>query len=82
MAAHLANGLPVAALGSPVNDPLALPDPKPQRLSGGRLCAEVVYVDRFGNLVTNVGPLTAWGETTVVDLRVIVSGESLAVRRT
>jgi S-adenosylmethionine hydrolase len=81
-AAHLANGLPVTALGPPVNDPLAPPDPKPRRLAGGRLCAEVVYVDRFGNLVTNVGPLTELGETTIEDMRVIVSGESLAVRRT
>lgn len=81
-AAHLANGLPVTALGSPANDPLALPDPQPRRLPGDRLCAEVVYVDRFGNLVTNVGPLTGLGETTMGDMRVIVSGESLAVRRT
>ena len=41
------------ALGPVVTDPVRLPLPAPQRLPG-RLLGEVVHVDRFGNLVTNV----------------------------
>jgi S-adenosylmethionine hydrolase len=43
----------------------------------------VVYVDHFGNLVTNVGPLTALeGAKKLESVRVVIGGESLAVSRT
>jgi S-adenosylmethionine hydrolase len=53
VAAHLALGVPTAALGPPLADPVALDIPRP-RAAGGRLEGEVLHVDRFGNLVTNV----------------------------
>lgn len=83
VAAHLANGLSLAELGSPVEDPLALPEPGPQRLPGGRLRAQVVYVDRFGNLVTNVR-LQEWtGEGVGPSrIRVVIDDMALDVRRT
>ena len=80
VAAHLVNGLPLAELGPPVEDPVALPEPKPQRLPDGRLRAEVRYVDRFGNLITNVGPLE-WESLDTGGIRVVVGGVSLAARR-
>lgn len=58
-AAHLAAGVPLAALGSPL-DPaslvsIALPGP---RWEGDTLVGHVVHVDIFGNLITNfAGPL-------------------------
>jgi S-adenosylmethionine hydrolase len=53
VAAALAMGLPPAALGPVVTDMtrLALPEPT---AAAGELRGEVVYVDHFGNLVTNV----------------------------
>lgn len=55
-AAHLANGVPLERLGPPLRDPLTLPLPRlavgPRRVTG-----EVLYADRFGNLVTSVGRL-------------------------
>jgi S-adenosylmethionine hydrolase len=50
-AAHVANGVPLEALG-PALDPAALaPSPLPApEVADGRLGAEIVYVDTFGNV--------------------------------
>lgn len=55
-AAHLAAGVPLEDLGSPVTNPLFLPPP---RLEVGweELVGEVLHVDRFGNLITSIGRL-------------------------
>lgn len=56
-AAHLCNGVPLDALGPPV-DPLTLwPGLLPlTREDGDALVAEVLWVDRFGNCQLNVDP--------------------------
>jgi len=51
--AHLAAGVPLSELGDPVSDPVMLPPPL-LRVSEDRIEGEIVYVDRFGNLVTSV----------------------------
>jgi S-adenosylmethionine hydrolase len=53
VAAHLAAGTPPDALGPelPGLQPLALPEP---RVEPTAVHGEVIYVDRFGNLVTNI----------------------------
>jgi S-adenosyl-L-methionine hydrolase (adenosine-forming) len=53
VAAHLANGVPLEALGSPIDDPQLLELPLPQRTARGWR-GQVVWVDRFGNLSTNL----------------------------
>jgi hypothetical protein len=60
VAAHLANGMPLNALGEPVDDVLRLALPQPQRIVQG--CptnyecwsARVIHIDHFGNLATNL----------------------------
>ena len=54
VAAYLANGLAPDALGPAVSDPVRLPWPTPQ-VEEGRVTGEVLYADRFGNLVTTIG---------------------------
>jgi S-adenosylmethionine hydrolase len=53
VAAHLAAGTPPDALGPELAalQALALPEP---RIEAGAVHGEVIYVDRFGNLVTNI----------------------------
>ena len=51
--AHLANGVPLAALGSPVSDPYLLEIPQPQAIAGGWR-GSVMHIDTFGNLGTNL----------------------------
>ncbi len=53
VAAHLATGVPPAALGTPREDMVRLPWPQPCR-DGNTVTGEVIHVDRFGNLITNL----------------------------
>ncbi len=52
-AAHLSLGVPAEDLGGPARDLVWLPQPQPT-FEGGRILGEVIHVDRFGNLVTNI----------------------------
>jgi S-adenosylmethionine hydrolase len=47
VAAHIANGVPLAELGPTVNDPVRIPLPKPEKTSSGWL-AHITVVDVFG----------------------------------
>jgi S-adenosylmethionine hydrolase len=53
VAAHLVNGVPLEALGTPVEDPLLLHLPNPERTAQGWR-GQVLWVDHFGNLSTNL----------------------------
>lgn len=53
VAAHLSLGLPVADLGPRIDDLLALPAPHLTR-QPGKLAGQVMHVDHFGNLLTNI----------------------------
>ncbi|HEU4534642.1 MAG TPA: SAM-dependent chlorinase/fluorinase, partial [Polyangiaceae bacterium] len=54
-AARLAAGVPIGLLGDPVNPASLVPSPlRKARREGDELAGEVVVVDRFGNLITNV----------------------------
>ncbi len=54
VAAHLAQGVPLSALGEPISDPLDLPLPPVHPTPEGSLAGVVIHVDRFGNLLTNI----------------------------
>lgn len=54
VAAHLAAGVPFAALGTPITDAVVLPAVYPTRRSDGVVCGRIVYADHFGNLVSNL----------------------------
>jgi S-adenosyl-L-methionine hydrolase (adenosine-forming) len=85
-AAHLTLGIELARLGPSLVDPVRLAAPEPEVRPDGTIESEIVYVDRFGNLITNiVGP---GGGTLAIDGRVLMvreaygsaaPGESLAV---
>jgi len=81
VAAHLANGMPIRELGPPLEHPIALTEPQPVRMPDGWLIAEVVHVDRFGNLVTNLGPLQ-WEQLELAAIRVVVGKVRVPLVRT
>ena len=54
VAAHLAAGVSFSKLGKPIDDPVLLDLPQPRQISDGSLQGHVIYVDRFGNLVTDI----------------------------
>jgi S-adenosylmethionine hydrolase len=53
VAAHLANGVALAELGTPFDDPVRLELPQPVRTGAGWL-GEVIHIDHFGNVATNI----------------------------
>jgi S-adenosylmethionine hydrolase len=53
-AAALARGEPLDSLGEPAISPIVRRTPEPVRQIDGSLEGQVIYVDRFGNAVTNL----------------------------
>jgi len=53
IAAQLSLGVPAKEFGRPIDDFVAIDWPKPREVDGG-LEGEVIYIDRFGNLITNI----------------------------
>lgn len=53
-AAWLAKGNDITNFGDPVEDYVKLTLPKPRMISDGLLKGNVLHVDRFGNLITNI----------------------------
>jgi hypothetical protein len=51
--AHLSRGLPIRKLGPPVEEFVRLSRPQPRQTSN-TIHGEVVYIDRFGNCITNI----------------------------
>lgn len=54
VAAHLANGVPLSALGDPVTEVVRLELAAARAQEDGSIVGQVIHVDRFGNLVTNI----------------------------
>ena len=54
VAAHLAIGVPLSSLGQPVADLVRLDLPTPSVGKDGSIAGRVIYVDHFGNLVTDI----------------------------
>lgn len=53
VAAHLSRGVDTKEMGPEIRDPVQLRLPRPIR-KGDLLCGQVIRVDRFGNLITNI----------------------------
>jgi S-adenosylmethionine hydrolase len=54
VAARLARGEPLEAIGEPYRDAVRLRTPQPRRDAHGLLHGEVLTIDRFGNAITNL----------------------------
>jgi len=51
--AHLAAGIPLSEMGSPITDPIRLEMPRPEKTENGWL-AHITIIDVFGNLTTDL----------------------------
>jgi len=52
-AAHLSAGVPVEVLGTEFFDPILIERPKPDHTKG-KIVGEIIYIDHFGSLVSNI----------------------------
>jgi len=69
-AAALAGGTDLSVLGQAVEPAIRLPD-VPLTLDAERAAGQVIYIDRFGNLVTNLPGEATAGRVVSVDGRVV-----------
>jgi len=53
VAAHLANGVPLYEVGTPITDPVRIHMPKPVKTEKG-WHGEVIHIDHFGNVTSNI----------------------------
>ena len=53
-AAYIASGAPCHSLGPVVTDPVRIDIPEPRQMNGDQIEGQVIYVDRFGNLISNI----------------------------
>jgi S-adenosylmethionine hydrolase len=87
VAGHLARGTPLEEVGPPVDDPRRLAVPAVRRRAGDEWEGEVLHVDRFGNLTTNITArdleeiLSHFGNDPT-EVVVVVEGAILPVVRT
>jgi len=56
VAAHLSLGVPLQEFGRPVTSLHAFALPRPRRGQGGELVGNVLHIDGFGNIITNIRP--------------------------
>lgn len=54
-AAHLSLGVPLEEMGEPISDWVRLARVLPSRRGNGAIVGRVAHIDRFGNVVTNIG---------------------------
>jgi len=52
--AHLAQGVPLAELGTPIDQLVIWPLPRPMRRPEGSLVGHVLHIDHFGNCITDL----------------------------
>lgn len=65
VAAHLSGGLPLRQLGRELKDFIHLSRPKPAKRNR-EIHGEVIYIDRFGNAITNIESELVWGRRTAI----------------
>lgn len=53
VAAHLSRGVPLEQFGEPASNPVTLPLPRPE-VKGDLIVGQVIHIDHFGNLITNI----------------------------
>jgi hypothetical protein len=79
VAAHLACGVAIESFGPRVADPVRLPQSHPRR-SGGTLAGSIVFIDRFGNALTNLTEAAlgeAFGDVTDARVELTLPGRRL-----
>ncbi len=81
VAAWLAKGIPASNFGEEITDYNTIYIPEPKKPTKNALEGEVIYIDRFGNAITNI-PLDAVEELRKAgsSLRVVYKGRELPMK--
>jgi len=76
VAAHLSRGVPPGEFGPETTDLEMINIPEP-RLEEGTIIGEVIHVDAYGNLMTNIGASLIEGHLKTTGIRVEVRGREI-----
>lgn len=82
VAAWLSRGVDPSTFGPEIADLVRLPIPRVERLGEKRWCGQVIHVDRFGNLITNVMAREIPVEALRVGGKIFVNGHEVSALRT
>jgi S-adenosylmethionine hydrolase len=83
VAAWLSKGINVTNFGDPITDYVTLPVPVPVMPAKNIIEGEVIYIDRFGNLITNIPSQKIdelYKSNPNVKLKVIVKGREVPLK--
>jgi len=69
VAAHLSLGVPFAEFGDNIDIISVLPAQKP-RIGSGIVTGNIIYIDHFGNLITNIGKDLITGRSTDMTVKI------------
>jgi S-adenosyl-L-methionine hydrolase (adenosine-forming) len=75
-AAHLSRGVPLEDMGVSADDWISLSEAEPIRRKDGSLLGHVIYVDRYGNIVTDITE-EALSEFGTRDVCVAIAGREI-----
>jgi len=75
-AAFVARGVAPEEFGSPVSDPVRVPLPEPKSYPD-QIIGEVLYIDSFGNVITNVTKALFQGIARDQPIRVQINGKTI-----
>jgi len=67
VSAHLANGTSIEQIGHRIYDPVILNNLNPLKLADDAVEGEIITIDKFGNLITNIRPQSLPGDC-IIDL--------------
>ena len=68
VAAHLSLGVPLKSFGKPVTTLEILPIPAPYLAPDGSLTGEIIHIDGFGNLITNIRGEDLLSKTLIINI--------------
>jgi S-adenosylmethionine hydrolase len=71
--AHLAGGVPIEITGTPFSNPIRLNNPMPEKKENTWI-GEVIAIDNFGNIATNIGEIQIEGR---IQVSVKINGHSV-----
>jgi S-adenosylmethionine hydrolase len=68
VAAHLSLGTPLDEFGEKLGSVNVLPIPQPYRDSKGKLRGQIIHIDRFGNMATNIKGTDLSAEKVIIKI--------------
>ncbi len=76
-AAHLSLGVSILEMGKPISDPVRLDIPEPE-ITNGRIMGQVLWVDHFGNLISNISERMLSPSRSGPELRIFIGTHEIS----